>query len=121
MANELDITGTIRYRKNGVKADLSLNSRVNVTGDKITEMVQEVANTETVLDKGNVTNMGYAIIENLDDTSSVLVRAIQNNASSNLLLIAPGEFAGPMRFNLDTVYVITNTGTATIRTIIVED
>lgn len=123
MANELEITGILRYRKDGVKAELALNSRVNVANDKITEVVQNIPSTGTgqLLEIGSISTLGYAIIQNLDETNSVNIRAVDDNAATDLIKIPAGKFAGPFQFNInDPRAIASGTGGAKIRMLLIE-
>lgn len=55
MANELEITGIAKYNKNGIKSELSLSSRVNITGSKTVELIQTVGTAEEALLLGDIT------------------------------------------------------------------
>lgn len=121
MANELEITGILKYKKDGVSAELSLSTRVDVSGSNITETIQNVTTASEPLNAGGIVGTkGYLLIENLDDTNTVNVRAIQTNALSALVKIPPNAFAGPFQLGVADAYVSTSANTAKIRTLIIE-
>tara|TARA_B100001939_G_C16534634_1_gene443579 strand:- start:96 stop:497 length:402 start_codon:yes stop_codon:yes gene_type:complete len=102
MANELEITGILKFSKGGVKQELSLNHRIDIAGSKVVELVQSIpAGSTTPINFGDiaVTDLGYAIIENLDDTNFVTVRSIEASDNSAYIRILPNSFAGPFMFN----------------------
>lgn len=103
MANELEITGILKFSKGGVKQELSLNHRIDIAGSKVVELVQSIpsGSTKTPINFGDiaVTDLGYVIIENLDDTNFVTVRSIEANDDSAYIRILPNSFAGPFMFN----------------------
>lgn len=119
MANELEITGIVRYNKAGVKAELSLNSRVDVSGTKTAEVIQSVSNTKALVKQADVSSLGYGIIENLSDTATIIVSSTSGSTEGDMLKILPNSFAGPMQFNKNAIYVSTVSGSADIRVILI--
>jgi hypothetical protein len=103
MANELEVTGIIKYSKAGIKSELSLSTRIDITNNLIHETIQEIAAAEegTVLSIPQMKESDafgpYVIIENLDDTNSVVIRGTTNVSESDVIEIKPGQFAGPMQ------------------------
>lgn len=97
MANELELTSIVKYNKAGIKADLSLSTRVDISGDKIYEGVQEISTSATSIDVGSVTLAGaYIVIENLSDTMTI---SVENAAGTAVVFctIPPRGFAGPLK------------------------
>lgn len=97
MANELELTSIVKYNKAGIKADLSLSTRVDISGDKIYEGVQEVSTSPTDPVVGSVTlNGAYIVIENLSDTMTI---SVQNETETAVVFctIPPRGFAGPLK------------------------
>jgi hypothetical protein len=95
MANELEITGTMKYSKGGVKSELALSSRVNISGSKVTELVQNIGTGSEAIELGDLSSPGYIIIENLDSTNFVTIQAAVDGTS--MITIPAGEFAGPVK------------------------
>ena len=96
MANELEITGISKYSKNGVKVDMSVSSRVTVTGSKIAEVIQNVGQVSAEpLNTGDIAlgSCGYVLIQNLSDSGSVGVR--EGLSGTDLIKIGAGQSAGP--------------------------
>lgn len=95
MANELELTSIVKYNKAGIKADLSLSSRVDISGDKIYEGVQEIGTSVTDIQVGSVTlNGAYIVIENLDDAMTI---SVENAAEVVFCTIPPRGSAGPLK------------------------
>lgn len=132
MANELEITGILKFSKGGVKQELSLNHRLDISGSKVVELVQKIpSGTQTPINFGDiaVTDLGYVIIENLDDTNFVTVRSIKATDDSAYIKILPNSFAGPFMFNkailrigdnLTKPYAVADTSDCNIRVIAIE-
>ena len=131
MANELEITGILKFSKGGVKQELSLNHRLDISGSKVVELVQSIPTDKTPINFGDiaVTDLGYVIIENLDDTNFVTVRSIKANDDSAFIRILPNSFAGPFMFNkaeFETAddgtkpYALADTASCNIRVIAIQ-
>lgn len=95
MANELELTSIVKYNKAGIKADLSLSSRVDIAGNKIYEGVQEIGTSVTDIEVGSVTLDGaYIVIENLDDSMTI---SVEDAAAVVFCTIPPRGSAGPIK------------------------
>lgn len=118
MANELEITGIIKYNKGGVKASLSLSSLIDIGGSNVYEGVQSVDNSPDAIELGSIlsSDKPYVIIENLSDTAIV---SVQNAASTPVVFctIPPRAFAGPMKITGNVLNLATDSGTASVRII----
>lgn len=119
MANELTISGSMSFSKDGVTSSVTKTGvQVTISGSKVTEIVQAVATSEEALDLGDITAPGYTMIENLDATNYVSLR--RATGEGNVIKILAGKFAGPFQFEATAPFVIANTATVNIRTWIIE-
>lgn len=120
MANELEITGIAKYNKNGIKSELSLSSRVNITGSKTVELIQTVGVSEEALLLGDIAGLsaGYVLIENLDDTNYVSIRPAAGEP--DLIKIQAGKFAGPFELAASAPYIVADTDTCNVRVLLIE-
>lgn len=97
MAKELEITATLRYRKGSVSEDVSLSSKLDVTGNRVTQLVQRIGTGAELVLLGDIkTNSGepgFIIVENLDVTGVVSLH--RTTSESAFIKIRPKSFAGP--------------------------
>ena len=118
MANELEITGIIKYNKGGVKASLSLSSLIDIGGSNVYEGVQSVESSPDPIELGSILSSDdpYVIIENRSDTATV---SVQNATSPPVVFctIPPRSFAGPMQITENVLNLATDSGTASVRII----
>lgn len=118
MADELTITASLKF----VKGDVSLSRsksgiRIDVTGDKHIDMVQEIGTSEEALSLGEAGAGGYMLLENLDTTNYIEIRA--NTGVADLVKLKAGEVA-MFRTAADAVpYAIANTAACDLRIIII--
>jgi hypothetical protein len=71
MANEVQISATLRYSESPVSTSLSTSFFADQTGDKFMSGVQSVGTAEESLDKGDIVTIGYIAVQNLDATNYV--------------------------------------------------
>ncbi len=71
MANEVQVSATLRYSDSPVATSLSTSFFADQTGDKFMEGIQAVGTSEESLDKGDVVTIGYIALQNLDSTNYV--------------------------------------------------
>jgi hypothetical protein len=126
MANELEITGIIKYNKSGIKSDLSLSSRVSITGSRVTEIVQDIGTSDSELNLGDLGGSegqgspGYIIIENLSEENTVSLKP--TSGSSYMISIGARKFAGPFELhdNASAPLAKSSAGSSNVRIIVVE-
>lgn len=71
MADELTLSGSVRYVKGNVNFSRTLADQVTVTGNVLAHNIQNIGTAEETLGIGEVTLSGYAIFLNLDSTNYV--------------------------------------------------
>lgn len=92
MANEITLSGNLSYSDaNGAKQELGVESLLQSVTTKITYRGQQsIATSETTLELGKVSSVGYVIIINRDDTNYVEVKT---GASGTIFAkLPPGGF-----------------------------
>lgn len=71
MANEVQISATLRYADSPVATSLATSFFADQTGDKYMAGVQAIGTAEESLDKGDIGTIGYIAVQNLDLTNYV--------------------------------------------------
>ena len=94
MANELELTATLKYNKGGVTEEVSVSSKLDVSGDLVTQTVQDIGLSVEVIDLASMTAPGVIIVENLDATNYVQMR--RTTTDDHIIKIRPKSFAGPL-------------------------
>jgi len=94
MANELELTATLKYNKGGVTEEVSVSSKLDVNGDLVTQTVQDIGTAVEVIDLASMTSPGVIIVENLDATNYVEMR--RTTSDDHIIKIRPKSFAGPL-------------------------
>lgn len=122
MANELTVSASLRYSKNGVNIDSddfgAAGVQIDVTGTEILRHVQLVGTSEEALYVGaDIGTPGYVLMKNLDPTNYVSVRAASGVA--DLIKLSPGEIA-LFRLQSTAPYVIANTAACRLAYIVIE-
>ena len=70
MANELTVSASLSFEKNGISAEFKELARsFDVAGDQYIRNIQSVSIAEVTLDKGGITTIGWIAIKNLDATN----------------------------------------------------
>ena len=120
MPNELLISASMTFAKGTTAARMGRGGvMANVAGTKVADLIQDVGTIVEVLLLGDMTAPGYVMIENLDATNFVSVRA--GAGGTNLIEIPAGTTAGPFRFSAASVpHVIANTAAVRIRFLLIE-
>lgn len=75
MANELALTGTVRYQKSGVDELFNYSQAVDVSGSALSRQVLFIGTAEEQVSMGDVTSPGYVVAFNLDSTNYVQLGA----------------------------------------------
>lgn len=109
MANELTISASLKFEKNGALVDGAFGGiQVTVSGDNAMKNVQNVGTSEEALLLGDVVAGGYWLFKNLDATNYVEIR--QGTGIADLVRLNAGDIA-LFRFASDATapFVIANT------------
>ena len=119
MANELTVSCSMRFSKSGREASQSYSGiRIDVSGDKITRVIQEIGTDEEALDVGDIGTAGYVIMKNLDDTNYIEIRP--GTGEADLIKLKAGEVA-MFRLALNGPYAIANTAACDLEFLLIED
>ncbi len=120
MANELKLSCSLEFTKNGITDSLSVSdSQFDVSGTKFIHNVQAVAATEeAALDISGLTTPGYMLIKNLDDTNYVEVTGATGEGMC--VKLKAGEVA-LFRHAGAAPFVQANTSTVTVEYLLIED
>lgn len=118
MANELTVSASLRFSKSGREASQSYSGiQVDVTGDKVTRIIQEIGTSEEALDIGDIGTAGYVLIKNLDDDNFVEIRP--GSGTADLIKIGAGEIA-LFRLALNGPYAIADTAACDLEITLIE-
>jgi len=104
MANEIQITSKLNVSKGGASAtNLTSTDTVDMTGDNISSLVQDVGTTYEQVSTGDVaTSAAYWLqIYNMDATNFMYVS--YDAGTTNHDIIPPGGLWGPVKKNASKV------------------
>ena len=95
MANELNITLSLAYTKNGLNEAVKRSNLFrDLAGDGFSKNVQAVATTWESLDLGDIAadSVRYAYFQNLDETNNIQL-ALDNAGAQIFATLQPGDVA----------------------------
>jgi hypothetical protein len=75
MANELTLTGSLRFQKSGVDEQFNFTDQVDVSSTALVRQVLFIGTAEEQVSMGDVTSPGYVVAFNLDATNYVQIGA----------------------------------------------
>ena len=116
MANEVQISATLRYSKSPVSMSLATSFFSDQTGSYAQAGVQAVGTSEEQLDKGDITTIGYIAVQNLDATNYVQFGVTTGSYSVKLM---PGKGC-VMPWNGNYVYIKANTSACNVNYLLTE-
>jgi hypothetical protein len=116
MANEVQISATLRYSSSPASASLATSYFDDQTGDKYQAGVQAVGTSEESLDKGDVGTIGYVAVRNMDETNYVQFGVTTGVYTVKLL---PGKGC-VMPWNGANTYIKANTAPCNVEYLITE-
>lgn len=90
MANELALSGNVRYQKGGVDELLNFTQSVDVSGSALSRQVLFIGTAEEAVSMGDVTSPGYIVAFNLDTTNYVQLGA---ETEEYCIRLKPGQRA----------------------------
>jgi hypothetical protein len=118
MANELTVSCSVRFSKAGREASKSYAGiQIDVTGDKVTQLIQEIGTTEEALDIGDIGTAGYVIMKNLDAENFIEIRP--GSGTADLIKLKAGEVA-MFRLALNGPYAIADTAACDLEMLLIE-
>jgi len=114
MANEIQMTASLIVNKDGTALNGTASKVVDMSGSAKIASTQNIGTTTEALAIGDITNMGYLYVKNLDSTNFVLIGLTSPVQASNAMVhLKPGEFALiPTR--QETIYAIADTAACNI-------
>ncbi len=116
MANEVNISATLRYAKSPASASLSTSYSADQTGTKYSAGVQIIGVTEESLDKNDVGTIGYLAVRNMDATNYVRLGATTTVYTIKLL---PGKGC-VVPWNGSTTFIIANAAPVEVEYLMIE-
>lgn len=93
MANELTLSASFRYVKNGITQTRSLSDSVTVTGNEFAHNVQAIGTTAEAISVGDVGTAGYCVFVNTDSTNFVEIGRDDTGTFRAVVKLKPGEFS----------------------------
>ncbi len=116
MANEIQISATLRYAKLATSASVGTSFFDDQTGNKFMAGVQTIGTSEEQLIKGDVGTVGYLAIRNLDPTNFVEIGSVTAQYS---LTLKPGKGA-VTPWDHANVYVKANVASCDVDYLLIE-
>jgi hypothetical protein len=87
MANELNISGTVRFTKAGVDEVYTFTDQVDISGTALVRQVLFIGTAEESIPMGDVSSPGYVVACNLDSTNFV---QLGTSTGSYSIKLGPG-------------------------------
>jgi hypothetical protein len=125
VANELTVSVSARYSKNGVQISTDdfgvAGIQIDVAGTEVARFVQLIGTSEeAILMPGDIASPGFMIVKNLDASNYVTIASA--SGATACIKLKPGE---PALFRLadsaTTPYATANTASCRIAVIIIEN
>jgi hypothetical protein len=117
MANELSVYTTFSYNKDSASFNLSAQNQVTVATNAFINSLVNVTTSDTAIDLGPVSSIGYVYIQNLDATNFVKVGP---SSGSYFIKLLPKEVA-VFRSNVSALHLIADTATCTVQYAVVSN
>lgn len=119
MANELDVSGNLRFIKGNVDVELSRGNRLTITGTQYLKTVQNIGTSEEAIIVTGLDTLGYCMIINRDPTNFIEVRA--GTGVQDLIKVSPGMFCiFEFADGVSAPYAIADTAACDVEIIIIE-
>lgn len=115
MAAELNLTISASETKNGVTFSSDFTGTVDVAGNTPIFEVKSIATSDTVLDLGGISTIGFCVFKNLDATNYVEIG--DNNTTYSLKLKAL-EFC-VVRWNQAAIHAKANTSAVLLQYLLI--
>jgi len=117
MSNELNAVASLNFDKNGAAMEVANQTATDITGTLYADVIRLVPTSSTVITFGNITAVGWFMVQNLDNTNYVDIgfdgttwpirlKADQNGGNTGGFVFAQG--------NSCTVYAKANTASCEV-------
>lgn len=113
MANEVQIQSGLKLTNGNLSSPMLTNNyNADQTTARAYEDTQQIGTTAggEVLVVGSISTAGWAYFKNLDATNIVKIGPESGGAIVDLITLAPGETAGPMKMATSTIRAIALVG-----------
>ena len=117
MANELQIYNSFSYNKGGASFGLSAQNQVTVTTNAFINSLLNVTTSDTVVDLGPVSSIGYVYVQNLDATNFILIGP---SSGSYFIKLLANEVA-VFRSNVSSIHLIADTAACMVQYAVVSN
>jgi hypothetical protein len=117
MANEIQMAATLVVNRGGLTLTGTGNAFITQAGTPSIGDTQNISTTTEALAIGDITNIGYVFVKNLDPTNYVQLGLNTPVADVDAMItLLPGEFAiFPTR--IETIYAKAHTGACDVQVI----
>ena len=119
MANEITFQGTLKFAKNGIVEQRTLNCKADVAGAITAGGVQKIGTTHEALVMGDIGTAGWARFMNIDATNYVELGIVTGGTFYPFAKLKPGE-TFPLRLGTNAPYAKANTAEVNLEYLIIE-
>lgn len=116
MANELSIAAQLNFNKNGAVIAAARSGTFDVTGDHYESKVLEIGTVDESINKGDMSDVGFVLLKNLDTTNFV---SAGDDGTNYPIKILPEEFA-MFRLDGNTLHLIADTAACDVEIVMIE-
>lgn len=110
MANEISITVAFSVNKDGTSISSAVSKQVTMSGSAKIANVQSIGTSSEALQIGDITDLGYLFLQNLDATNFIQLSLTTPVTAGNAFIkLLPGEPAFVPCRN-ETIYALADTG-----------
>lgn len=92
MANEVSFSGTLRATKNSATVQSSVSDTADMSADALYSATQSVGTSAEAITLGEVSSLGYVLVQNLDSTNYVEL-SLDNSMTQKFSKLLAGQFA----------------------------
>ena len=106
MANEISLSAQLSSNKAGMNVAGSGSVSADQAGDTVLASVQTIGTTTEAVNIGDITDLGYLFVKNMDATNTIRIGLTSPVAAGDAMItLLPGQFAMfPTR--IEVIYAI---------------
>ena len=116
MANEVNLSATLRYSKSPTSASLTVTSQASQVGNKFESGIQSIGTVEESLQKGDVGSIGWLAVRNMDAVNYVELGSA--TGAYSIKLVAGKGCVVP--WNASDTFLKANTAACLVEYLIIE-